>query len=149
MNTLDDSIDISVMNLNYLPSKTPVAAAEIFKITLETIIEILFGLKPEHLNKITIPNSSRNKGIFGNTRAAYAVTEVQGRLSLHGHMTVWTSLSATIIQRSIQCKQLLKSVKDVIKSQISSSIPLKYHRTAMARQATPPDKRKPDEPRST
>lgn len=64
-------------------------------------------------------------------------------------MTVWTSLSPTIIQRSIQCKQLLKSVKDVIKSQISSSIPLEYHITAMARQATPPDKRKPDEPRST
>lgn len=30
-------------------------------VNLKSIFEILFGLKPEHLNKITIPNSSRNK----------------------------------------------------------------------------------------
>ena len=77
-NILDDCIDISEINLHYPISKNPVAAAEIFKVTLETIFEILFGIKPEHFNKVTIPNSSRNKGNFGNTRAAYTVTEIQG-----------------------------------------------------------------------
>ena len=148
-NILDDSIDISEVKLHYLLSKNPVAAAEIFKITLETIFEILFGIKPEHYNKVTIPNSSRNKGIFGNTRAAFTVTEIQGRLSLHGHMTVWTSLSPSIIQRSIKCKKLLESVKDVIKSQIASTIPLNYHITSMSRQATTPEERPTDEPRRT
>ena len=148
-NILDDSIDISEVNLHYLLSKNPVAAAEIFKITLETIFEILFGIKPEHYNKVTIPNSSHNKGIFGNTRAAFTVTEIQGRLSLHGHMTVWTSLSPSIIQRSIKCKKLLESVKDVIKSQIASTIPLNYHITSMSRQATTPEERPTDEPRRT
>ena len=64
-------------------------------------------------------------------------------------MTVWTSLSPSIIQRSIKCKKLLESLKDVIKSQIASTIPLSFHITSMARQATTPEDRPPDEPRRT
>ena len=64
-------------------------------------------------------------------------------------MTVWTSLSPSIIQRSIKCKKLLESAKDVIKSQIASTIPLNYHITSMSRQATTPEERPTDEPRRT
>ena len=143
---MDDQIDISEYNLNKLLSMNPVAAASVFKITLETIFEVLFGIVPDYLSKITIPISSRCHGIFGQTKAAYTVTEVQGRLSLHGHMTVWSVLSPTIIQQCIQCKRLVNSVKEVILSQISSSIPLEYHMKALNRQATPPAHRSPSDP---
>lgn len=77
-NIMDDSINISELNLHNLLSKNPVAAAHIFKITLETIFEVLFGITPDYLSKITLPLSGRCKGIFGHTKAAYTVTEVQG-----------------------------------------------------------------------
>jgi hypothetical protein len=91
----------------------------------------------------------RSKGIFGNTVAAYTVTEVQGILSLHGHMTVWCNHSPNIIQQSIRCKKLLPSIKEVILSHISSSITLKYHITALRRQATAPLNRPCEPPRRT
>jgi Helitron helicase-like domain at N-terminus len=47
---LDDQIDISELNLHYLLSKNPVAAGEVFKLTLETIFEVLFGIRPEHIS---------------------------------------------------------------------------------------------------
>lgn len=98
---MDDEINTSEYNLNKLLSMNPVAAAYVFKITLETIFEVLFGIVPDYLSKITIPISSRCHGIFGQTKAAYTVTEVQGRLCLHGHMTVWSVLSPTIIKQCI------------------------------------------------
>ena len=64
-------------------------------------------------------------------------------------MTVWTSLSPSIIQRSIKCKKLLESVKEVIKSQIASIIPLNFHIISLTRQATTPEERSPNEPRRT
>ena len=138
-NIMDDSINISELNLHNLLSKNPVAAAHIFKITLETIT-------PDYLSKITLPLSGRCKGIFGHTKAAYTVTEVQGRLSLHGHLTIWSVLSPEVIQNSIQCYKLVDSIKEVILSQISSSIPLKFHVDALNRQATPPSYRSPNVP---
>jgi hypothetical protein len=64
-------------------------------------------------------------------------------------MTVWTTLSPSIIQRSIQPKKLLKSLKEVIKSHISSSIPIEYHVKSLSRQATHPEKRSQEDPRRT
>ena len=135
---MDDQIDISELNLHYLLNNNPVAAAHVFKLTLEAIFEILFGIVPDYLTKITIPISKRCKGIFGTTKAAYTVTEVQGRLSLHGHMTVWSVLCPTIIQQGIQCYKLLDSIKEVILSQIRGNIPKEYHLNALERQVTPP-----------
>lgn len=148
-NILNDYIDITEFNLHSLVTKNPVAAAQVFKMTTETIFDTLFGIKPEYMTKITVPNSSRSKGIFGSTIAAYTVTEVQGRLSLHGHMTIWCNLSPEIIQQSIKCKKLIPTIKEVILSHIASSIPLKYHVTALSTQATPPLNRCCQPPRRT
>ena len=72
---------------------------------------------PELCHKVlgtTNPISGNNKGIFGQTKAAYTVTDVQGRLSLHGHMNIWTVLCPKIIQQSIQCNGLVSSIKVIL-----------------------------------
>ena len=152
-NLVDDRVPVMgllrVRRDNNLVTKNPVAAAQIFKMTLETIFDTLFGIKPEYLSKVTVANGARNKGIFGKTVAAYTVTEVQGRLSLHGHMTVWCQMSPKIIQQSIQNKKLVPSIKKIILSHIASSIPLQYHVTALSTQATSPKNRLCEQPRRT
>jgi hypothetical protein len=85
-------------------TKNPVAAAQILKMTLETIFNKLFDIKPEYLCKVTVLNGSGKKDIFGEIVAPHTVTEVQDKLSLHGHMTVWCHLNPKIIQQSIQSK---------------------------------------------
>ena len=117
--------------------------------TLETIFDTLFGIKPEYLSKITVPNGSRKIGIFGKTVAAYTVTEVQGGLSLHGHMTVWCNLTPKIIQQSIQNKKLIPSIKEVILSHIASNIPLQHHLKALSTKATSPINLPREPPRRT
>jgi len=88
-------VDISHFGLQKLITENPVAATAVFKALMETVWSCLLGVEPDRLSRRTVPLGSSHKGIFGDCRAWYAVTETQGRLSLHSHMVVWAGYPLT------------------------------------------------------
>jgi Helitron helicase-like domain at N-terminus len=57
INILNDDTLKKESYLHSLVTKNLVAAAQVFKIILETIFDTFFGIKPEYLIKVTVPNS--------------------------------------------------------------------------------------------
>ena len=133
--------------LTHLPSfffivNKPVAAASHYKFMIDSVFSILLGIDPEYKTLKTNPAGSNPKGIFGHTRAVYLCTEVQGRLALHGHASIWAGVPPDIIQVMVQWKEGLSTISKVMESYIQCHIPPVYHLKRTAMYATKPSDRK-------
>ena len=137
--------DISEPGLKQLLSKNPVAAAQLYKLTVETIWIELLGIDPDYRSRATKHPCDRTKGIFGKVFGAYNSSECQARLSLHGHGLAWTYLRPDICQLAPYKEPILQAVKEVIASQIRAHLDPIYHLQAIGNLVTEPDKRPPQE----
>jgi hypothetical protein len=69
-------------------------------------------------------------------------TEVQGRMALHGHASIWAGIPPDIVQVMLQWNEGLVKIQKVMKSYIQCHIPPVYHLKRAAMYATPPAERK-------
>ena len=139
-------LPIGECDLKKMIAENPVAAAEIFKETLEAIFTALLGLPPERLSRKTKPLGALHKGAFGECTAVYSVIETQGRLSLHAHMAVWTVLRPSVIQNCSAYEELATEIAKVFDSQFVAELPVRFHCQALTRLATKPSDRLPQSP---
>ena len=115
------------IRLKKLVTDNPVAGALVYKQIMEVVMEDLLGISPEHKIRKTVPLQSRPKGIFGTTTAAFAVTEVQARQSLHGHMAIWGSIPPTLLQKAAHNRNIVARIATVLDSQYTSHFPAPVH----------------------
>jgi hypothetical protein len=64
-------------------AKDPVAAADFFEFSINTLFEHLFGWN------FSIGRSRDHGGILGHVQAFYGTTECTERGGLHGHFVIW------------------------------------------------------------
>ena len=113
--------------LKKLVTDNPVAAALVYRQIMEVVLEELLGISPEHKIRKTVPLQSRPKGIFGTTTATFAVTEVQARQSLHGHMAIWGSIPPALLQKAAHNRNIVAKIATVLDSQYTSQFPAPVH----------------------
>jgi hypothetical protein len=96
----DTYIDIPITwpALQKLLANNPAAAAEVFRLMVSDLFEILLGLKPDKDSKRTAPEP--RQGVFGTALSAFGVSEEQGRGTLHMHLLFWGGLPAEVLQRA-------------------------------------------------
>ena len=140
------NIDISELGLKRLLAENPVAATEIFKMTIEAVWSCLLGLPHDRATRKTFPHSENRKGIFGETRGFFSVTETQGRLSLHAHMVIWAGVDPEVIQKCAAYGDLASEIAQVLDSHFAARLPPILHYKSLVRLATDPKKREPLDP---
>jgi len=138
-------VDISEFALQKLVAANPVAAAEVYKITMEAVFSCLVGLEPERLVRRSNPVGN-NPGLFGDCRGWYSVIETQGRLSLHTHAIIWAGLNSAIFQKGAPYEYLVELIRQVLESHCQAHLPPVFHFRAMTRLATHPEERPPLKP---
>ena len=82
----EGKVDLTELGLRQSAANNPVAAAEVYGFLFDKIFEILFGVHVDNKYRITRPVGAQSVGIFGRTRAIYAATETQQKLTLHAHV---------------------------------------------------------------
>lgn len=93
---------LSESKLQALNAQNAAAASEVYITLLELVFKHLFGVPPAYLQrKSQCPDDfdPANFGVLGKPYAALAVTEVQNKLSLHGHCLFWGGVTPTMLQR--------------------------------------------------
>ena len=118
----EQAIDISEYGLAKILADNPVAAAKQFKEILDSLYEVLFGISPAYKIRSSVAARSRNKGVFGQTFAVYNCIEVQGRLSLHGHMVIWAGLPPWLLQSCALVPNVVAAIKTVLSSQCKAAL---------------------------
>jgi hypothetical protein len=107
------------------------ARAMVYMSMKTAIFMALFGIQEDKLLKKTVPLSSPSPGMFGQARAAYMVTECQGRGDLHGHSPIWIELTQDVLQCAADQESLRQVVAEVIDSMTVSSMGLCDHITCV------------------
>jgi hypothetical protein len=100
----------------------PYAAAKYFHFIIDTVLELLFGIKPCERGHIR-----RRPGIFGNMEAYIGTVEAQGRGTLHFHMIGWLKGAPTadrmkeLLQEETFRAKLVRFIHSAIKSDIGGA----------------------------
>lgn len=84
-----DEHTVSEFSLQKLVTDNPCASAAIFKMLMENLFSVLFGIFLASMVKKTTPLFHRREGVFGRATAAFSVTEIQGQVSLYAHLAIW------------------------------------------------------------
>ena len=130
-------VPIQRHNLAELLVKSPVAAAEMFNMVVDTINSVFFGIEPNHKVKKTTCLTDRKTGVFGKTSATATSPEEQGRGSLHGHFCLWSKdLSPKLMQAVGGVPGLEKIVSSMIDIMIQGEVRPEVHVEALLRQCT-------------
>ena len=115
-------IPLTDQRLMVLLAQNPVAAAKVFRMTLEALFEELIGIRPVYLSKATDPNQLERDGVFGKARAFYAVLEAQCRGSLHCHFVLWTCLTPEMMQKVATQPGLARRVAAILDSILTAEL---------------------------
>ena len=100
----------------------PYAAAKYFHFIIDTILELLFGIKACGHGRIR-----RRPGIFGTMEAYIGAVEAQGRGTLHFHMIGWLKGAPTadrireLLQEETFRAKLVRFIHSTIKSDIGGA----------------------------
>ena len=145
------NIDLSCFKLAQFASDHPVGCVEMFSRILESIIEILIGLRPLNSRKSTYKTAGAafglqedklcKKGIFGYARAIAGCAECSGRDAVHTHLVVWSRLMPMHIQWAAGNEPLMQRIARVIESHLFAHIPAEYHVQDLLNKMTPFEKR--------
>jgi len=119
-------LDLTTFGLNSILSKNPSAASEVFAALMHNVYEVLFGIQPatnhHHEDKTNQPLGSRAKGVFGVTKCAFSVVEVQARLTLHAHCALWTTFSTDLMQKCAHIPTLRAACAEVLDSYFTAQV---------------------------
>ena len=130
-------IPIQRNNLADLLVKSPIAAAEMFNMVVDTVSEVLFGISPDHKIKKSSFLCDRKPGVFGKSSASAGMPEEQGRGSLHAHFCLWSKdLSPKLLQAVGGVPGLERLVCSMIDLMIQGEISPQVHVEALVRQFT-------------
>ena len=99
----------------------PAFCAESFQHLLDVIVEELYGMCMHYAHKKA---QRPGQGIFGTTRAHYAVTEAQARGTLHWHQLLWLNASPEILERSLRSLDLQQRITRIVTAWITNNIPM-------------------------
>ena len=115
------------VDLQAYAAENPVACASIFKDMMEAVFEVFLQTLPRHKSKTSFGSDTKLKGVFGKCRAAFCVTETQGRLALHTHWLIWTGLLPYVVEQLAEYGFFHELIANVFDSHIKCAIPAKYH----------------------
>lgn len=102
----------------------PALAAWYYKLIVETFFSVLVGMAPEDgLRAAPPPLRTRRNGILSLPLAFGAVTETQGRGTLHIHTVVFTVLSPALMQRLLGDPEMRQRVCTKVDSIIRCHLP--------------------------
>lgn len=105
-----------------LCTNNPVLEATIYDLMATANFEILFGCQQERMLKKSTPFASRKKGVFGRAKAAFEVTEAQGRGAAHGHAVVFTEIDPDCVQAHVHNQQFREKYIQFVDRCYSSGI---------------------------
>ena len=116
----------------------PVAVAFMYKRLIYNIATILIGLKPSTIsgsnNRATITrrftSNSMNDDdgvIVGHATAFNGCHETNARGSLHFHITIWSAITAAVLQGSVDVEAVCDAISDILDSMYRGHIPRGYH----------------------
>ncbi|KAJ9466680.1 ATP-dependent DNA helicase pif1 [Diplonema papillatum] len=106
-NDLDQLPDLPMRSR--MVADNPAVAAETFRQLMTVLLEAVMGVTANSSSTRTSRTDSctaAKVGIFGLTRAQFAVVEPQGRGSLHLHGLLWTPFDPETLTRKLQDKDL-------------------------------------------
>jgi hypothetical protein len=127
---VDDDVHIVPLNVDRqrFLALNPVAAARMFKTIVEHVFGKLFGMTLAHKTKSCgLPPGKRPQGALGNGYSYFAVTEVQGRGSLHFHAIIWAGIPCQTFSIVAEDEELSKIASKAIDATVCASLPRKYH----------------------
>ena len=80
----DVAINLTELGLNNIVTKNPATCAEVFAKIMDNVHKILLGIDPVDTNSYVESKKSdflctRQKGIFGTTKAVFSCVEVQAK----------------------------------------------------------------------
>ena len=111
-------------------SQNPVAAAEVFDVTIKAFFSIIMGI-PLHLlrgrksifTRLLASKNDEFVGAFGKINAIYGVIEAQGSGGLHVHFHAWGQLDHRRMGRFLHDPKFQKHVIDFIDKIVTAEIP--------------------------
>lgn len=123
-----DERAVSQFSLQKLVTDNPCASAAVFKMLMENLFSILLGTPVASTVKKTTPFVEQREGVFGRATAAFSVTEIQGRGSLHSHLAIWgTGLTPELLQKASAYPTLVEQITKVLYSMYSATMPEENH----------------------
>ena len=137
----NEQVKVSNKDLHALITANPVAAAQFFKLTIDTVFEVLFGMKVDHKSRQRTQLTGETKGAIGKCRAAILHSEIQQRITLHGHAVVWLDLVADLVNYTAMVPALFNDIRAIIDRSFKCSIPLAYHLEGIGRLVIPKSER--------
>ena len=110
--------------------KNPVAAAQVFEITMRAFFTILMGIPLHHLrgkksdfSRLLKKNEVEFVGAYGRIRAVYGVIEAQGSGGLHLHFHAWGVLDHSRMARFLHDPKFRLQVTNFIDKIVTCRIP--------------------------
>jgi hypothetical protein len=117
------TVPISQSNLRKILASGPVAAAEMFRQTVNNVFSIIMGLQPDNSSKKkNIPLTGKPSGAFGVPVAAFGCTEEQARGSLHMHIVFWGGLPPTLLQTAGGIHLLADAIAEALDSIVNAEL---------------------------
>ena len=124
----DVGLHIDYKSLNDYLVNDVIASAEIFRILIEVLFEVLLGTPWSYKNRKSVPLYERSiKGVFDVGVASYLNDEEQGRGSLHGHGFHWGAISPLVLQKATNIPLLKQEIVKGINKINCGQILLAFH----------------------
>jgi hypothetical protein len=127
------AIRIDNQQLHRYLAANPVAAARMFKDTMEAVFAMLLGVPVDYKTRKSVPFDQGPSGAFGHLTAALSNAEAQGRGTLHGHMPAFGSLPPSLLQKVGSYPALVKQVAVALDSMLSAELSKVEHVKGMVR----------------
>jgi hypothetical protein len=118
-----ENVPISQASLRKILASGPVAAAEMFRQTVNNVFSIIMGLQADNSSKKKdIPLCGKQSGAFGLPVAAFGCTEEQARGSLHMHIVFWGGLPPTLLQAAggihLLADAIARAINIIVKAEL-------------------------------
>ena len=117
------------IDLQRYAADNPVACASFFERSIHALVNIILkGSYGSSVRKSSSGISGDNiTGATGKVRALLGVVEVNGRKSLHTHISEWGSIFSALLSQAAHCPALREKIRVVLDSQFLAEIPMEYH----------------------
>ena len=125
-----DVFDMRNKALQQLAADNPIACAAIFEHITENVRENLLCRKSKRL--ADKPLQDLEPGVFGVCAGNYDVKEANKRGALHNHGLFHGGITPALLSYIAEYPDLVREAMDALDTQLTASIPLEYHRLAIA-----------------